>query len=324
MTFPIEPHPTWDFKDPSKMSTFLTCKRKFFYEYLLGWRHEIQSHDAYFGEAWHKAREHMLLHGYDDTLGAYEAFEQHYRLEYDEESDDMHRPKTPEGVLMALMEFPKVYNHDLDDNRVHYTEISGTVPVDEKRVMHFRMDSVLERVSDGMIWSMDHKTTKRFSRQWEDYFFLSLQTGTYTHCLYCMYPIDRVKGVEYCGTCFEFLQRASKISPAGYRISFKRVPAWKTPEQMNSWLWEINDLLDDLEREMDRLYHCSDDDRVMMAFPRNPESCTKYFGCIFHDFCMSWSNPLQHCFDIPLGFRLEYWDPAAMETTNKKELKWKS
>lgn len=316
-------NPCWDIKDPSKLSEYYTCPRKYFYSHMLGWRSEVPSQDAYFGESWHKAREYMLLNGYDYIEGAFEAFMRYYREQYPEETDEMFRPKDPKGALLAIAKFAGTYQNDLLENKVHYTEISGTVPVDQKRVLHFRMDSVMEHIETGMIFSWDHKSTKRFSRQWEMQFFLSMQNGTYTHCLYCMYPIERVKGVEFCGTCFEYLSRGSKLRSAGYHASFKRVPAWKRPDQMNVWLWNVNNLLDDIERETDRLMDCSESDKVLMAFPLNPESCTKYFGCIFHDFCMTWENPLQHCFEPPLGFVQEFWDPREMETTNKMQLKWK-
>lgn len=60
----------------------------------------------------------------------------------------------------------------------------------------------------------------------------------------------------------------------------------------------------------------------MMAFPMNDTSCTDFFGCPYHDYCMSWQNPLQRCGEPPLGFREEFWDPSAMETTHKKDLEW--
>jgi len=142
-----------------------------------------------------------------------------------------------------------------------------------------------------------------------------------------MYPEEMkrnlIKGVEFCGTQFEHLKRGSKDRTAGYHIGFKRVKAWKLPNQMNSWLWNTVDIVDDLERDMDRLSHCTDSDLIMQAFRMNPESCTKYYGCMFHDYCMSWDNPLRCCDEPPLGYREEFWDPRTMETTNKMDLEWR-
>ncbi len=319
----LTPHPTWDIKDSSKLTEFLTCPRKYFYRYLLGWTLDIPAHDLHFGQSWHCAREYQLLNGYEDVQGAFNAFMRKYREEFDESTDSLYSPKTPTAVLNALMKYAEERRNDLREFKVLYTEISGTVPVDERRVLYYRLDSIMEQTEDGRILSMDHKSTKKFSKWWREYFHLSIQTGTYTHCLYCMFPIDQVLGVLYDGTAFEFLPRGSKTRPAGYYVSFEQVPAYKTPEQMNSWLWTVNNILDDIEREMDRLYHCKEDEPVMMAFPMNPESCMKYLGCQFHDFCLSWQNPLQRCYETPIGFKQEFWNPAAMETTNKKNLEWR-
>ena len=320
----IKSNSTWQIVDSSKLDTFQRCKRKFFYQYILGWRPDLPAHDLYFGECWHKAREYQLLYGYDKYFYAFDLFESEYRKEFPEETDELYRPKDPVAVLTALEKFAVERPNDLKDNEVLLTETSGTVPIDIKgRVLHYRMDSVLKRKEDGKIFSWDHKSRKKsFNRQWAEQFQLSLQNGTYTHCMYCMYPIQDVLGVEFCGTAFDYLVRGSKVRPQGYNIEFLRVPAFKPPDQMNAWLWTVNDLYNELEHEMVRLSYCKEDDQVMMAFPMNDTSCTEYWGCEYHDYCISWQNPLQRCDQPPLGFREEFWDPSAMKTTNKKILTW--
>lgn len=325
----IPSHPSWEIRDPSKLDDYITCPRKFFFAHILGWQTETHRHDLFFGECWHIAREYMLINGYEDVAGAYGAFLKRYREVLDPETDELYRPKSPDAVLVALAKFSAhpTRCYDLQDNEVLYTEISGSVPVDDKRVLHFRMDSVLRDKQEGSIFSWDHKSKGGdFNRQWEDKFHLGLQNGTYTHCLYCMYPDEmqagKIKGVEFCGTAFKYLKRGGKVNPQGYNVNLLRVPAWKSPEQMNTWLWNTIDILDNLDRDMDRLDSCKEDDPVMMCFQQNPNSCTNYFGCLYHDYCMSWSNPLRHSFQPPLGFEQSYWDPTKMETTNKMKLEW--
>ena len=330
--FPITEHPTWSIRDSSKLKDFLMCKRYFFYRYILGWDLDWPAHDLYFGECWHRAREHQLLHGYDDIEGAYNAFISHYRKQFEPESDEMYSPKTPSAVLNALMKFRDERSRDLIENEVvvldgvKMTEISGTVPVDDRRVLYYRMDSIMRRLSDGKIFSWDHKTTSEKyinGRQWGEQFHLDVQNGTYTHCLYCMFPIEDVLGIEFCGTGFTYLKRGSADRPAGYHASLRRVPAFKTPDQMNVWLWNTIDILNEIDMEFERLFSCKEEDAVMMAFPMNPGSCTSYRGCPYHDYCLSWANPLQQCYEPPLGFREEFWDPSAMDTRNKKDLEWR-
>jgi len=321
--YPIAEHPTWAIRDSSKLDVYLECPRKYFFEHILGWRIDKPAHDLYFGESWHKAREHQLIHGYGDVKGAYLAFIKHYRKEFDQETDELYQPKDPMAVGEALLKFANERGSDLVENELIQTETSGSVPVDEDRILYYRMDSVLRRKEDGKVFSWDHKSAKKFSRQWSEKFYLSIQNGTYTHCLYCMYPIEDVIGVEFCGTCFEFLKRGSANRGPGYHINFQRVPAFKSPDQMNVWLWNVNQYLDDIDRDENRLSHCKEGDQVLMAFQQNPTSCTNYWGCVYHDYCMSWSNPLQRCDQPPLGFKIEFWDPSTMETTNKMNLEWK-
>lgn len=323
MTFPLPEQPTWAIRDSSKLDNYQECARRYFFTHILGWRSEAPNHDLYFGESWHKAREYQLIHGYDKSSDAYLAFINHYRLEFAPGTDEIYCPKDPFAVGKALNKFADERQSDLLENELLLTETSGTVPVDGNRFLYYRMDSVLRNKESGKIFSWDHKSAKKFSRTWTDKFFLSIQNGTYTHCLYCMYPVEEVLGIEFCGTCFEYLKKGSKSRGPGYHINFQRVPAFKSPDQMNVWLWQVNNLLNEIDRDMDRLMDCKEGDQVLQAFPMNTTECTSYWGCIFHDYCMSWSNPLQRCYEPPLGFKVEFWNPAAMETTNKIDLEWK-
>ena len=329
--FPLTEHPCWQIKDSSKLDNYISCPRQFMLSHVLGWRPDSPAHDLHFGTSWHCAREHQLLHGYDDIGGAYNAFIIEYRKEFDPATDEIYRPKTPTAVLNALTKFAEEKSSDLLENEVveldgtKMTEISGSVPVAEDRILYYRMDSIMRHKVDGMIFSWDHKTThERYlnGRQWAEAFHLGLQNGTYTHCLYCMFPVEQVLGIEFCGVGFTYLSRGSSQRPAGYHASLRRVPAFKTPDQMNSWLWTVNHWLDRIDDDMDRLFSCKESDPVLMAFPMNPKACTNYRGCPFHDFCLAWQNPLRQCHEPPLGFKVKFWNPAEMETTVKKNLEW--
>lgn len=318
---PIKVQKTFGVLDSSKLTTYISCPRKFFYSYILGWQKATPKHDLIFGTSWHIAREFQLINKNRKVEEAYNLFLTDYRKSFPPETDEIFLPKTPKAAKIALHLIAKQYPLDFVENRLLYTEISGSVPINSNgRLLYFRLDSVFESLKTGEIFSLDHKTTKKFSSQWENNFYLSLQNGTYSHCLYSMYDENLVKGLLFCGTCFEFLKRGSKFRPAGHHISFKRVPAWKTTDQMSSWLWNVNQIVDELEFDMERLYNCNERDLTMDAFRLNPNACSNYWGCEFHDYCLAWANPIQKSHEPPLGFIEKHWDCREEQTTNKMTL----
>lgn len=301
----ISNHPSHAIIDSTKLNAFLGCPRSYFYEYILGWRSEAPNLHLEFGKAWHLAMEHLLIRGYtnDGVAEAYMLLTEYYRKFFPEVMDEVNAPKNPAYALRALLGYIQEYENDKFD--VKYTEIAGTVPIDEKHILSFRMDSILE--VEGMIRSREHKTGSQLSRQWTDQWSLAIQTGTYNHVLCCIYPIEQVWGIEINGVFFQ--KKENK---------FQRVPARRSTEMMNVWHWNVCHICNMLDFEIGRLNDSSESDQVLMAFPQNPTNCTKYFGCKYHDFCMAWANPLQHIYEVPYGFKVEYWNPLEDGPTPKK------
>lgn len=325
----IPARPEWDIIDSSKLDDFIRCKRYYFFSHILGWRPEMPNIHLIFGQAYHIGREHQLINGYDEFDKAYYKFLDEYNKYIHPDDYAIYEPKTPTAALMAYIKFNEERSSDLLDNEVvtidgeKMTEIGGKVNIGNNRFLHYRMDSIMRRKEDGKIFSWDHKTTSEnyiTKRMWAEQFHLGIQNGTYTHCLYCLFPIEQVLGVEFCGAGFKHLKRGSSAREAGHHVTLQRVPAFKTPEQMNSWLWTVNDLCAQLELEMDKLSHCDDSDPTLMAFGMSPKSCTSFSGCPFHDYCLAWQNPLRQCEEPPLGFKEEFWNPAEQETKVKKDL----
>ncbi len=294
--YPISYNPAWEIKDSSKLKGgFQTCERAYFFRHLLGWSTTAPNNDLIFGQAAHKAKEYLWNHGYSDDAikEAYKEFKNVYRPVFPEDTDELYKGKTPDGWVATMIEYVDRYRSDLDKYKVLYTEIAGTVPVDENRVLHFRLDTILEEINTSRKISMDLKTTGRSFQGknglvWENDNLLSIQNGTYTHCLYCLYPQEEVGGMIFDGV-------AVWKNKSGYSNDFFRANSYLSPKQMEVWLWEVNDILDRVEYEMSRLEVSSDSDPVLQAFPRRTENCTKYFRvCQFHEFCLLWNNPLQY------------------------------
>lgn len=297
--YPVPYHPTWEIIDSSKLQDYITCPRLFFYKYVLGWDKDELNNHLIFGEAWHAAMEHLLLHGYteDSIIGAYQAFIDIYRPNFPEGTDELLFPKVPSRALEALILYCMEWEQRDRAQEVLYTEISGTVAVMENVPLHFRMDSIL-RV-DGKIRSREHKTGSRLDRTWETQWSLKTQVGTYTHVLYCLYPPDEIYGIEINGAIF-----------TKKNTRFPRIPIRKQREAMQVWWWNTKEWASRMLHDYERLHESKREDGILMAFPMATESCTKYFGCPFMDYCSAWPNPLQYAEEPPIGYAVRWWDPS--------------
>ena len=199
--FPIQSDPSWDVIDSTKISAFCACPRKFFYEYLRGWRPDATKHDLLFGSWIHEAMEYLLLNGNSaaNAEAAYELFmglwTSHYGFDLDIDDLERFQPKTPENVLRMLKLY--VARYGKEDFRVKrtqdgaWTEIGGRVLVglDPERELHFRLDAVLE-TPQGTCW-MDHKTSKYgFSNASADQWNMRSQFFLYQHAVQCYCGAD--------------------------------------------------------------------------------------------------------------------------------------
>lgn len=315
-------HLTWDITDSSKLITFLNCPRKYFYEYILGWRPETPSNHLVFGRSWHIAMEYLLNHDYSgpNVARAFEAFLEDYRRTFSPETDQLFEPKSPEKAELILYAYAAKYADDLKRFEPLYVEIAGTVAVAEDRLLHFRMDSICQDRETGDIFSLEHKTGSRLWR-WEEQWPLSVQVGTYTHVLYCLYPQEQVKGIKMNAAFFMNAPRAWDAWMSGNRgkykppFDFMRVPVYRSPDQMAVWMWNITHWLDMLEWNFQLFLKADQNEKVMTCFPMNTTSCSNYSGCPYKDFCSAWPNPLRRCEEPPLGFCIERWDPSEDEAS---------
>jgi CRISPR/Cas system-associated exonuclease Cas4 (RecB family) len=319
--------PTWKVNDPTKITEFIRCPRRYFYEYVLGWRPETPSNHLVFGSAVHEALEHLLLNGYTDNeiIRAHEKFLTYYRGYFPPETDEIFVPKTPDNFFIVLAAYAKKYFQDLENFEVLYTEIAGEVALSNDHVAYFRMDSILRNLLNSKIFSLEHKTGSS-GYNWESQWDLSTQVGMYTHVLYCLYEPEVVEGIRINGLLFfkvkkgwEQLARALPLSVKP-PFELRRYAAFKSNDQMQVWLWNTLYYLDQIRWNFDLLKDCRERDDVMMAFPMRPVACGDYGGCPWHDFCLAWANPLQRAWEPPPGYKVEHWDPRSLPTKHTFKL----
>lgn len=316
---PIPYSATHHIIDSSKLATFLECPRKFFYEYLLGWRSERPNNHLVFGQAWHLAMEHIMLHGHsnESIMTAYDLFECEYRKIFGESTDELFWPKTPARAFEALGKYSGTWCNEDERYETLYTEIAGSVQMTSDWVLNYRMDSIVRDKRDGLIKSMEHKTGSQFNSQWESQWPLSLQVGTYTHVLMSMFGQPSVYGVIMNGTFFKKV----KGTRGAETFEFHRVPCRRSVNQMQVWYHNTLAWMQSLFNELNVLSEDHSCNPVMHSFPMNPTACSKYFGCSLHDFCNTWKNPLQNCDLPPIGMIVEHWDPSVQPSKQQFNIK---
>tara|TARA_R100000008_G_scaffold18753_1_gene9567 strand:+ start:216 stop:1172 length:957 start_codon:yes stop_codon:yes gene_type:complete len=311
----MQEHETWQVLDATKIQTYMRCPRKFFYNYVLGWKSEIPSNHLVFGSAWHMAMEVLLDKGYtaESCAEGYKIAENHIREFFPPEWDNGNAPKTPANIFRSLPMYCKTYQED--DFKVEHIEVAGSVAIGPGKLLHFKTDAICK--DHRGIFSLEHKTGSRFSNSWGAQWRQKMQIGVYSHVLYCMYPENEVYGVIINGTFFANEPKRKKDGElyAGARdTEFRRVPCRRTLQAMEAWLVETEEIYDRIQNDYNRLSEATEDESILKAFPRNTESCSDYGQCPFLDYCSVWNNPLQHCGEPPVGMEVDHWDPRKADT----------
>lgn len=300
--------------DSTKIDCYIRCPRQFFYQYVLGWNLEEESVHLVFGKAWHKSMRVILRNNYrpECIIPATTAFLKEYTASITAEQDAVNAPKDSHNGIQSLSKY--IYEYcDRDNFEVLYTEIGGTVAIGRDRQIHFKMDSVLRDLNaNRQIVSLEHKTGSQNSLSWRESFKMSVQTGTYNHILYCMYPEPEIYGVLINGAIFT----------KGKGVEFVRVPARRRMEMMDVWLATVNHYYDEIMRDYALLDEVDEDSPLMLSFTQRPTSCIQFNRpCIFLDFCMSWPNPIHHADDVPERFAVRHWDPRLEEVEERMEVR---
>jgi len=298
-----------DIIDSTKLQDYQACMRYGMLAHVFGWKSNRPNNHLVFGSAWHLAMEHLLLHGYSaqTIVEAYDLFEAEYRASFEPDTDEIFFPKTPQVVFLNLAKYVNEYRDTDTDFATLHTEIAGSVPILYGLRIHFKLDSILQRISTGHMSSREHKTGSRLSQAWRDQWSMKIQTGTYQHVLHCLWPPEQVEGIVINGAIF-----TSGIKKAG-AVAFERVPIKRSPAMMEEWLSMVSDLAGSVVNSIDSLRQWWDlwySKSVLNLFPKNTEHCGGYSGCLYRDFCSAWANPLHYIDTVPSGFKTEFWNPV--------------
>jgi hypothetical protein len=300
----IQEHESWRIIDSSKLTTFMTCPRKFFFRHILGWTPSAPSNDLVFGSSWHLAAEHLLRSGYTDKSlrEAQMLFLYSYRQVFEEHTDELFYPKSPSNAVKALESyFARFSQSDRQNFSVLHTEVGGAALIGPDMPMYFKLDALLLDEQSGMYVCLDHKTSKYKFFNWTESWDAAPQMQFYAHVLRCLYG-NKPQEMRIRGAFFY------KSKPAEFAEAFPAIDEHKIEGDLNSLRsWYIS-LLTNLE---DCITEDDTEEELMLSFPKNTLSCYNYNRpCPYLTVCSAWNNPLRNTDEEPpMSMHVEYWDP---------------
>lgn len=328
-------HPTWNIIDSTKMKEFMTCPRRFFFKYVLGWKQQTDEYDLIFGDAVHVGMEQFMKHRIDATSSgyttevveaAYAAFLQRFN-ERNTLSPDMveeKNPKTPERVLDMFYRYAEDCKNDTF--QTEHIEIYGRVEIGGGRKLSYKTDAITVDNHGYEVW--DHKTSGWSRTFFEASFAFSIQIMTYLHVMYCYYGANTHRALIN-GLMFrrpvKYRKDGLPYANAGPGNEIVRIPMKKKIESLIDWQFMAAHYYDEIMNNMNTLAETSVGDACMKCFPKNETGCFTFNRlCPYHDFCAAWDNPVREAveFQTPMGFVEEHWNPeeSASETATRLDV----
>jgi len=271
--------------DSSKIESYLTCPRQYFFRYGLHWVSPDPSIHLEFGSAWHRAKRALLL-GWTQER-AMELFEEHYRQYFPPETDLLNAPKNPGNAAIALQEYVEQFRTENQLLEVLFTEVTGEVMLEPGLDVAFKIDAIV-RDRSGLVWVLDHKTGSRLDSTWTQEWELSFQMWLYTHALCCMYEPQNVGGALVDGSIFRKMGNAHIRVPVRYT------------EQKHISMYQ------DVLHTCRRIHQSHEQD----YFQREPTGCTMWMRmCPYYHYC----NSFYGCESLrtvqPEGMVVREWNP---------------
>ena len=203
--------------DWSQVSTYRNCPLSYYFKYELGIRRQTdgeESHDRNYGKAIHAALEaYYIGKKQEECVGK---FKESYPVQLD--SEDL--AKTRENGELLLAGYFKRYKDDFSKYKVVDVEKRLDFEIEGVRFCA-KVDTVVENIKYGGIYSLEHKTTGKtltydYWGQYEPNHQLNFQTkaieANYGQC----------SGVIIDAMSFGFRKRAYKGEEAGFHMNFER------------------------------------------------------------------------------------------------------
>lgn len=311
--------------DYSSIHTYLTCPRKFLYQYLLHLRNPRPSIHLVFGSCWHYGLEvvyhaEMIDPNIDvktATKIAVDAFNLLWSIEGAPHwrDEDAIFPKSPgHAANVYHAYFKRFLKLDQKTSKILAVESPFAIHIEEDLPNYIgRFDLLRTVIKNQTLLIQDHKTTNALYKTAGSDFEMSFQTIGYLTAGRIYY--DSIPAIEYCSSIF----RKSGTE-------FIRYPINKRVQACNQFLHELKYYMQEILAnlvifEEDKL-SCLTRTDLLNCFHRRPGlACTAFFkDCSFFDLCKLRNNPLLWIEKPPQGYTIFEWDPELHEASLKKKI----
>lgn len=300
--------------DYSALSTYLSCPRKFAFQYVMHLKHSSPAIDLAFGACWHSGLEaayralkiESMLKEYDLFVASQFGFKLLWERNYASiwRDTDIIFPKSPGHATNMYEKYWKRFLTVDRDYRILDVEIPFVISLssygDYPNYVG-RIDLALE-ASDGSILIVDHKTTRNVDKATSDSYYASLQTDGYLTAgsLYW----DKIPLIEY---------RVALCQKA--KIDFERFQFMKRSNMLDRFMNELVHFIGRIK--VDLLCYETESQNldktfIPISFPRSAGyACTAYYRkCPYYDLCFSRCNPYLWKQSPPEGYVIEEWNPT--------------
>ena len=302
--------------DNTRISAFKKCPRFYYFRHIRHWAPVGSAAPLIFGSAWHAAQETIwpMLCATPQppekeiVKAAYATFMEEWTArggpEMNYEMEKEWAPRTPSIAFEMICDYIANRKTKTKDLTLISVERPFIVPLDAEDDSSFyvgKIDKVV--LQRGKVRAIEHKTTTAYKKDggfrgtFVDGFSPNSQVDGYLYALHMLWP-DQVQGVWVDAALVHRTETA-----------FMFIPVEKQKVQLDSWLWETNYWIDQIQAHTAQLANCSSNDPFLASFPKQTGSCQDFNkNCEYHDLCRFKPNPLQLT-EPPAGFVEEFWDP---------------
>lgn len=289
--------------DFSNFIHYINCPRFWFYKNMLGLAlaNLRPSINLGFGGAIHGALEagyNTILQGRKKTSTISDASKKAFDKEWKERrctelTEEECGVKTPERAYKALDAYWKHYEAEHAAQKIHYAEMPFSIPVESGLPLLYGTVDLVSEDLNRLIVS-EHKTTKSFSKQWQNSWANSFQLEAYSTAAFLYF--NRLPDVCVNGLLF---QKSS--GPNFMRVWFRH-----TESRIQRFLEELRLRMHALKADTERLVSEMHHESIMSSFPRNPSACHQFRTCQYYDICPTFIRPYEWRYRAPVGWTFDF------------------